>query len=199
MITVNLSDLTSDLYWFSLSRRRRFCFIFHPDNETRYELDGEHRRRMVYHEEKYAAYSDQLIFKALSEGKSVGLSTGGIAELFESSTDTEVIIIKNRKGLSLTTCSSDCQDLYVWLLLLAPLSCLAISLETLTLLNASPENGKYSQLLTYLFSDCRNSLVESRPLLLFFGVVGVCQLSRFRITFRRITYRISDADSRCYG
>eukprot|EP01127_Copromyxa_protea_P009427 TRINITY_DN2227_c0_g1_i2.p1 TRINITY_DN2227_c0_g1~~TRINITY_DN2227_c0_g1_i2.p1 ORF type:complete len:254 (-),score=50.40 TRINITY_DN2227_c0_g1_i2:450-1211(-) len=36
--------------------------------------------------------------RTLNNGHSVGLSTGGIAELFESSTDSETIIIKNRKG-----------------------------------------------------------------------------------------------------
>jgi len=43
-----------------------------------------------------ANYHD--IFKALSSGKSVGIASGGIAELFESNKDIETIIIRKRKG-----------------------------------------------------------------------------------------------------
>jgi len=43
-----------------------------------------------------ADYQD--IHKALSSRKSVGLSSGGIAELFESNRDIETLIIRKRKG-----------------------------------------------------------------------------------------------------
>jgi len=44
-------------------------------------------------------YSNNVFLEAINKGKSIGISTGGIAELFESNKNHETIIIKNRKGI----------------------------------------------------------------------------------------------------